>query len=722
MWRPRSGDVWFALPGCLAAYQAIGAPNLPMSYMNVRRGRMGIYTSTVVIATPAWTPELGWTFTAASDNYLTTGVSAASDENTWSAIVRFSGVTNAGALFGARASPTLKFQIIPNVTATIQYGHWDQVAVGPALTAGVCAISGLNGYRNALAEATLATAASFPTRPIMIGACCAGATGESKLTGSIQALAIYNRTLTDAEVWRATKQINYCEYNPEWNAWAPPQNYWFMPALPTAPSETDIELGIAWNILIDWNLDGEYTDESAYTIAPLSIERGRSSPFDEVTAAKLTLTLNNNTRRFDPWYGGSPLTGTVLPRRPVIIRATYDGNTSTLFVGKVEDIRPTGGLGNQIVTITAYDGLRDLNAYTVEIALLKSVTTDAAIDDILDAVGWSVGGGYRALDTGSDTLAYWWCDETALNAIQELALSEGGAFFISHSGQATFYSRDTMILGSSKMALDEDHITDIVVTQPWDLIRNSVTVRANPLVVAASGTIWQLEDEAVSIAAGQSITLWAKYYDSDNNLCPADTVIPPAVTTDYTANATQGGGGADMTSKLTVTATIFSRSAKLVCANTHATATLWITLLKIRGQAITPTPLEIKVDDTTSQAAYGKRTLDIDVEWQQSALVAMDYAQSKLNFYKDPQKGAVIRLEGRPYELFNLDIFDRIDFTSGLYSIDESMRIGAMAINASPTMQHLSGEFTLESADNTTYWLLEVAGNSELGVTTRLGY
>lgn len=495
-----------------------------------------------------------------------------------------------------------------------------------------------------------------------------------------------------------------------------------MSPLPAAPSETDLTLSIVWYIGIDWDLNGTYTDETAYCIAPFSLDRGRASPFDEVTAAKLTLTLNNNTRRFDPWYAGTPLVGTILPRRPVLIKATFDTNQYTLFAGKIEDIRPTGGLGNQVVTITAYDGLRDMNAYTVEVALLEAVTTDAAIDDILDAVGWGAGAAYRDLDTGSDTLAYWWCDETALNAIQELTLSEGGAFFIAHDGKATFYSRDTMILGASILTLDEDHITDIVVTQPWDLIRNSVTVRANPLVVAASGDIWRLQDTAVSIAAGQSVTLWAKFHDSDNNLCPADTVIPPAPTTDYTANATQGGGGADMTPKLTVTPTIFSRSAKLVCANTHATTTLWITLLKIRGQAITPTPLEIKVDDSTSQTAYGKRTLDIDVEWQQSSLVAIDYAQSKLNFYKDPQKGCVVRLEGRPYELFNLDIFDKVTFVCGLYSINEAMRVGAMSINASPTMQHLSGELTLESADNTTYWLLALAGNSELGVTTKLGY
>jgi hypothetical protein len=231
-----------------------------------------------------------------------------------------------------------------------------------------------------------------------------------------------------------------------------------------------------------------------------------------------------------------------------------------------------------------------------------------------------------------------------------------------------------------------------------------------------------LQDDSVSIAAGETRTIWAKFADANNTLCAADNVINPASTTDYTANATEGGGGADMTASLTVTPTIFSRSAKLECKNTHGSTTLWITLLKIRGDAITPIPTEIKVEDSTSQTAYGKRTLDIDVPWQQSVLTAEDYAQSKLNFYKDPQKGVIIQLVDRPAEVFALDILDKIDFTAGTYSIDEAMRIGAMRIDCAPTMQHMTAELTLESADNETYWLLEVAGNSELGVTTRLGY
>ena len=484
----------------------------------------------------------------------------------------------------------------------------------------------------------------------------------------------------------------------------------------------DPSKSITWSIQIDWDLDTVYTEEASYAVGPLTWEGGRAGVFDEVEATRLTVVLDNETRRFDPWYVSSPLYPNVLPHRPIIVQATYDNNTYALFKGKIEDIRPEGGLGRRRVTITAYDGLRDMASHTASVVLQKAVTTDVPIGLILDDAGWGAGATWRALDTGSDTLAYWWCDESALAAIQGLVNSEGGVFFISHDGKATFYSRSTMILGTSVADIDEDIITDIVLNQPWDLIRNTIKVTAYPVTLAASGNIWQLEDQAVAIAAGESKTIWASFHDANNVDCPADTVINPVATTDYTANTVQGGGGADMTAWMTVTPTIFSKAAKLVVANTHATTTFYITLLKIRGQAISQTAFEVKRENTTSQTAYGKRALDMDVPWQQSESVAADLADSKLGFYKDPQKGAIITIERRMVELLGVDIFDRVDFTCPIYSISESMRLGKMMLQTSAGMQDLRGELSLEAVDNSTYWLLGVVGNSEVGVTTRLGY
>ncbi len=483
----------------------------------------------------------------------------------------------------------------------------------------------------------------------------------------------------------------------------------------------DPSKSITWSIQVDWHLDAGYHEEASYAVGPLTREGGRAGVFDEIDATKLTVVLDNETRRFDPWYASSLLYPNVLPRRPIIVQATYDNNTYTIFKGKIEEIRPEGGLGKRRVTITAYDGLRDLASHTASVALQKAVTTDVPIGLILTDAGWGAGATYRALDTGSDTLTYWWCDESALAAIQSLVRSEGGIFFISHDGKATFYSRSTMILGTSVADIDEDIITDIVLTQPWDLIRNTIRVVAYPVTLANSGDIWQLEDDAVSIAAGESKTIWANFHDANNVSCAADTVIDPAKTTDWTASATQGGPD-NMTDWMTVTPTIFSKAAKLVVANTHATTTFYITLLKIRGKAITQTAFEVKRENTTSQTAYGKRLLEMDVPWQQSESVAADLADSKLGFYKDPQKGAVITIERRMHELLDVDIFDRVDFTCPIYSISESMRVGHMTLQTDEGMQKLRGELSLEAVDNSTYWLLGVVGNSEVGVTTRLGY
>lgn len=47
--------------------------------------------------------------------------------------------------------------------------------------------------------------------------------GSYPLTGNIQALAVYNRPLSSFEVWSVTRQMAYCERNPDWSVWSTPK-------------------------------------------------------------------------------------------------------------------------------------------------------------------------------------------------------------------------------------------------------------------------------------------------------------------------------------------------------------------------------------------------------------------------------------------------------------------------------------------------------------------
>jgi hypothetical protein len=67
-----------------------------------------------------------------------------------------------------------------------------------------------------------------------VGAYNLGGTTTSPLAGNIQALAVYARTLSPAEVWTASRQMQYCDVNDEWSAWARRRQWYYGPQVVAA--------------------------------------------------------------------------------------------------------------------------------------------------------------------------------------------------------------------------------------------------------------------------------------------------------------------------------------------------------------------------------------------------------------------------------------------------------------------------------------------------------
>lgn len=534
-----------------------------------------------------------------------------------------------------------------------------------------------------------------------------------------------------------------------------------------------------------------------------------------------------------------------------------------LFHGKIESIKPSGGKGKQKVTVTAYDGWKDFAGYNASIELQESITPDTAIGLLLDSVNWPSGADNRDLDVGDDTLDYWWNNGEVRPAMESLAQSEWGAFWISNEGKATFMNRTAYITGTSVGSLDESQITDIEVSQPWDLIRNEINIKCRPVsvstatsefvsnggmeygdpteewvagnstiasyagsthsgaaamsvaatansgaasqtievipgdsmsfsgwslrsaaghqtcfairdvtngawvyeggyadnaawtedtepitvpagcvslrvdcIVETSGetgyfddvsltgvgdTIWSLAESGVSIASGESLTIWGEYYDQYNTPSPAKNVLDPIRYGDYTANSASDGSGADMTPDMSIVTTAYSQAAKMVITNNHGANTLYITSLGIRGKAIIQVPIEIKKEDLGSQDDYGKRVLLLDVPWQQQVAVADSLGDLLVGFYPAPLRSLTLRMEQKLPDILKYDIMDRITFTSETYTVNEVFRLGFMELRTKSNMQGLVARWHFEPCDNEVYFLLGLAGFAELDETARLG-
>jgi hypothetical protein len=179
-----------------------------------------------------------------------------------------------------------------------------------------------------------------------------------------------------------------------------------------------------------------------------------------------------------------------------------------------------------------------------------------------------------------------------------------------------------------------------------------------------------------------------------------------------------------MTASMSIALSTFSGSAKLTVSNTHATLAYYITLLKIRGDALVKEPAPVKAEDSTSQTAYGIRELRVNVPWQQGINIAQDLADAWCQFYKDPNKSCRVTMEANYPTSIERELGDKITFTAALYDISaELYRLGKIQIESmDENLEGLRVTWWLEPADDQQWWKLGDAGFSELGDTTRLGY
>lgn len=124
------------------AWAAKGAASLAASYLRLAgdQGNANVDPAVVGGVAPTWDAVNGWFFSGILP-YLLTGITPA---NGWSAIVKFSDVTNGGAAFGGIGVGSSSFGIRPNRNgAVVQYwqGEVANNVSGP-LVSGTAAISG----------------------------------------------------------------------------------------------------------------------------------------------------------------------------------------------------------------------------------------------------------------------------------------------------------------------------------------------------------------------------------------------------------------------------------------------------------------------------------------------------------------------------------------------------------------------------------------------------
>jgi len=188
---------------CVAAYQPIGAASLAASYVNL--ANPGTYNAAPGVA-PTFDTATGWMFNG-STQYLIAPFSPAYDRS-WSFVVRYSDAnSNIGVTFGIRtADSSCRVQIVPGRTNdNRQYIYGNSAAVltisSGGTPSGVMAIAGTTAYINGVSDGSIPGAnGGSSALQFHIAARIYGASVDSYFPGNIQAVAIYNTTLTAPQV------------------------------------------------------------------------------------------------------------------------------------------------------------------------------------------------------------------------------------------------------------------------------------------------------------------------------------------------------------------------------------------------------------------------------------------------------------------------------------------------------------------------------------------
>lgn len=184
-----------------------------------------------------------------------------------------------------------------------------------------------------------------------------------------------------------------------------------------------------------------WTDETS-NVKMATITRGSSQDLGQVIAGSCTIVLYDPNGRYNPTNTSSALYPNVVPMRPVRIKATYSGTDYYRFFGYIQTISTSPTRERQEAVISCTDLYAWLSvSYPVVSANGATTTTGAAITRILQLSGFNDPAMFD-IDTG-DTIADYSADGTqsALSQIQGLISAEGGTFYISRAGLATFENR-----------------------------------------------------------------------------------------------------------------------------------------------------------------------------------------------------------------------------------------------------------------------------------------
>jgi hypothetical protein len=420
-----------------------------------------------------------------------------------------------------------------------------------------------------------------------------------------------------------------------------------------------------YTLLVDFQNNGTFTGAfDNITTRTYNIECRTGRDFNSYLSGKsqpgqLVAVINNRSGNYSPLNTNSPLAGKVAVGRRVQLRT---GSGNILWTGHLAAVKPGPKVeGNNTVVFEAIGPLGFINQKIVQAGLDSNVNTGTEIGYILDQAGWDnvAPAGGRQIGTGISTLkAFWTGTVRALDALQKVEEAEAGQLWEATNGDIAFSNRhfrsQTSRCTTSQAILSDSPTSTFAYTgidseDPLRYIYNEVRAMVHPTTIGGiRTTLWTMAEGSHNglspiIPASGTLTVWARFPNKNST---AEGVgvefwyMPTIGTTNVGqawANSSPTGSGTNMSNKLATAGLDWGNRAELMFTNT-ATMDAYLTKMEVTGDpVILLDPMEVVVQDTTSQDRYGIRTYPLPSDFYAGRTEAADIAKRFLVQFKDPQ-------------------------------------------------------------------------------------
>ena len=217
-------------------------------------------------------------------------------------------------------------------------------------------------------------------------------------------------------------------------------------------------------------------------------------------------------------------------------------------------------------------------------------------------------------------------------------------------------------------------------------------INSNPRRVATSVATVGVLNAPLMIPSSGAVGFWLTYQDPDygNAPTPVASFQSQVASTDYYAAVASDGTGADKTSTLSVRLTRFGETAVATVVN-GTSGDVWLTRFNILGYPVRDTGyVGAQVDDSSSQAVYGLRSLVLDGNLIQDYSYLSSLATHVLSAHKNASPDLNITLVNEFPFILQREIGDSLAFVNSVTGVNSPWAIFGMrhSIDISDGVRH----------------------------------